>query len=65
MNALVLMRGVFAALYVVAGAIIFARLALVAPVAGWRIVSGAVLGLAMIALGVHRIVLIWRTRGAP
>jgi phosphate/sulfate permease len=59
---LIVLRGIFAALYIGAGAIIVAEMLLIAPHAGSRIVVGAVLGIAMIALGVHRLVLIRRMR---
>lgn len=59
---LIVLRASFAALYIVAGAIIIAEMAFAAPHAGFKIVVGIVLGAAMIALGVHRLVLISRVR---
>jgi hypothetical protein len=56
------MRAVFAALYIVLGVWIIKGMAQYAPRAGF--IVGVVLGAAMIALGVHRLALIWRARGS-
>ncbi len=59
---LLIARAALAVGFVVFGSIVAARLLMYAPQAGFRIVPGIVLGLAMIALGVHRIALIVRLR---
>ncbi len=59
---MLLFRGIMSAAYVLFGAIVLVRLAAFAPQAGFRIVPGVVLGAAMIALGVHRLWLIRRTK---
>lgn len=61
-RSLVVVRGVFAALYIVAGIVIVVEMAAFAPKAGFKIVVGVVLGAAMVALGVHRLFLIARLR---
>lgn len=60
---MVLFRGVMAAAYILFGAIVIARICALAPQAGLRIAPGIVLGVAMIALGAHRLWLIKRARG--
>jgi hypothetical protein len=56
-----LVRGVLAAATIALGAVILGRMLLLAG-AGWTILPGLVLGGAMIALGVHRLLLILRVR---
>ncbi len=63
MRSMLVLRGAFAVLYMVAGAIIIAEMALTSLHAGFKVVTGIVLGVAMIALGVHRLSLIARMRG--
>jgi uncharacterized membrane protein YhaH (DUF805 family) len=57
---MLMLRAGFAAGFVVFGSIVVVRLLAFAPQAGFKIVPGVVLGLAMIGLGVHRIALIVR-----
>lgn len=64
MRSLIVLRAIFSALYIGAGAVILAEMLLLAPHAGTKIVVGVVLGVAMIALGVHRLVLIRRMRSS-
>lgn len=53
-------RGVMAVAYIVAGIVIAAKMFAFAPHAGMKIATGVVLGIAMVALGVHRLWLIRR-----
>jgi hypothetical protein len=62
MRSLLIVRTLFAVGFIVFGVIVFFRLVVFAPQAGFRIVPGVVLALAMVALGVHRIVLVLRLR---
>jgi hypothetical protein len=59
---MLLFRGIMGAAYILFGAVVVARISALAPQAGLRIVPGIVLGMAMIALGAHRLWLIKRTR---
>lgn len=62
---MILVRTLLAAAFVALGAVIAVRMFSLAPQSGFKIVPGLVLGLAMIALGVHRLALIFaRLRGA-
>ena len=45
------------------GIVILVRMLAVVPAGGFAVVPGVVLGVAMIALGVHRLKLIARVRG--
>ncbi|MFZ0032218.1 MAG: hypothetical protein WAK84_10135 [Candidatus Cybelea sp.] len=58
---MLLARGVLAIAMIACGAVILARMLVSAP-AGFAILPGIVLGGAMIALGVHRMMLIARVR---
>jgi hypothetical protein len=55
-------RTVFSIAFIVLGALVIARIVSFFPQAGFRIVPGLVLGLAMIALGGYRIAQVARTR---
>jgi hypothetical protein len=55
-------RGLLAVATIVVGIVILARM-LESLRAGVAILPGVVLGAAMIALGAHRLSLIWRMRG--
>jgi hypothetical protein len=58
-----LLRAVLAGAMILLGIVILVRMLAVVPVGGFAIVPGVVLGIAMIALGVHRLKLIARVRG--
>lgn len=62
---MLLVRGVLAGAMILLGIVILARMLAVAPAGGFAVVPGVVLGVAMIALGVHRLKLIARVRGMP
>lgn len=59
---MLMLRGVLAMGFVVFGTVVTLRLLAYAPQAGFKVVPGVVLGLAMIALGIHRLLLIMRLR---
>ena len=63
-NAALYSRGLLSALTIVLGVIILARMIPLAHGGGFAILPGVVLGLAMIAYGVHKISLIVRLRRA-
>jgi uncharacterized membrane protein HdeD (DUF308 family) len=63
-NAALYSRGLLSALTIVLGVIILARVIPLAREGGFAILPGVVLGLAMIAYGVHKISLIVRVRRA-
>jgi hypothetical protein len=63
-NAALYSRGLLSALTIVLGIVILARMFPLAHSGGFSILPGVVLGLAMIAYGVHKISLIVRTRRA-
>jgi hypothetical protein len=56
-------RGLLAVAMVLCGLVILVRMAQALPAGRFAILPGVVLGLAMIALGVHRLSLIARVRG--
>jgi hypothetical protein len=55
-------RSLFSVAFIVLGALVIARVIPLFPEAGFRIVPGLVLGLAMMALGAYRIVQVRRMR---
>lgn len=63
-NAALYSRGLLSALTIVLGTVILVRMAPLARTGGFSILPGVVLGLAMIAYGVHKISLIVRLRRA-
>jgi hypothetical protein len=63
-NAALYSRGLLSALTIVLGIVILARVFPLARSGGFAILPGVVLGLAMIAYGVHKISLIVRLRRA-
>jgi uncharacterized membrane protein HdeD (DUF308 family) len=63
-NAALYSRGLLSALTVVLGIVILARMVPFARTGGFAILPGVVLGVAMIAYGVHKISLIVRLRRA-
>jgi hypothetical protein len=63
-NAALYSRGLLSALTIVLGVVILARVIPLAREGGFAILPGVVLGLAMIAYGVHKISLIVRVRRA-
>jgi uncharacterized membrane protein HdeD (DUF308 family) len=63
-NAALYSRGLLSALTIVLGIIILARMVPLARGGGFAILPGVVLGLAMVAYGVHKISLIVRMRRA-
>ncbi len=64
MRSMLLVRALFGVGFIAFGVVVFLRLVVFAPQAGLRIVPGIVLALAMVALGIHRIVLVLRLRSA-
>lgn len=56
-------RGVLAGAMILLGIVILVRMLAVVPAGGFAVVPGVVLGVAMVALGVHRLKLIARVRG--
>ena len=63
-NAALYSRGLLSSLIVVLGIVVLVRMIPLARDGGFAILPGAVLGLAMIAYGVHKILLIVRLRRA-
>jgi hypothetical protein len=63
-SAALLFRGALALAMVAVGGVILVRMLALAGSGGFAVMPGAVLGGAMVALGVHRISLIVRLRGA-
>jgi hypothetical protein len=63
-NAMLYSRGLLSALIVVLGIVVLVRMVPLAHSGGFAILPGVVLGLAMIAYGVHKISLIVRLRRA-
>ena len=61
MPSLLMLRGALAAAMVVCGIVVLVRM-LQSIAAGFAILPGIVLAAALIALGVHRLALIWRVR---
>jgi hypothetical protein len=57
-------RALLAVAMVLCGLVILVRMAQALPAGRFAILPGVVLGLAMIALGVHRLSLIARVRGS-
>jgi len=64
MSAALMVRTALAAVIAVVGAVVLVRTLALAPMGGFSILPGVVLGAAMVALGVHRISLILRMRRA-
>jgi len=60
-----LLRGILSLAILSCGLVIVARMLESAREGGFTILPGVVLGAAMIALGMHRLALIWRARGSP
>jgi hypothetical protein len=60
---MLIVRGLLAVAITLCGIIILARMLAVLPTGRFTILPGVVLGIAMIALGVHRLSLIIRARG--
>jgi hypothetical protein len=64
MSGALIFRGGLAVVMAAVGSVILVRTLALAPAGGFKILPGLVLGAAMLALGVHRISLIVRMRGA-
>jgi hypothetical protein len=62
---MLLIRGILSIAILLCGLAIVARMLTSAREGGFAILPGVVLGGAMIALGMHRLALILRARGAP
>ncbi|HEY1882588.1 MAG TPA: hypothetical protein VGG51_06050 [Candidatus Cybelea sp.] len=60
---MLLLRAVLAGAMILLGIVILVRMLVVLPMGGFAVVPGVVLGVAMIALGVHRLRLIARVAG--
>ncbi len=61
---MLLIRAMLALAILLCGLVILARMLTAAREGGFAILPGVVLGAAMIALGTHRLALIWRARGS-
>jgi uncharacterized membrane protein HdeD (DUF308 family) len=64
-NATLVSRGALSAIMVVLGIIILVRMLPLVSTGGFATVPGLILGVALIALGVHKISLIIRIRRTP
>jgi len=60
-----LVRTLIAAAMIALGCIILSQMLRAAPAGGFAILPGVVLGVAMVALGAHRLMLILRVRRMP
>ncbi|HEX3458197.1 MAG TPA: hypothetical protein VHR97_09620 [Candidatus Baltobacteraceae bacterium] len=62
---MLLFRALIAAALIALGCIILSQMLRAEPAGGFAILPGVVLGAAMVALGIHRLMLILRVRRMP
>ncbi len=62
---MLIVRGILSLAILFCGLVIVARMLAAAREGGFAILPGVVLGGAMVALGMHRLALMWRARGMP